>query len=113
MYAMKNVLVLFSIVIIIALFSSCSPKFYAPNTLNVPLISQKEDVQITVSENVDQVELQGAAAVSDGVSVIASGGLCIPQYEETGNDGRGKVIEAGPGFFVPVTSDFVADTYGL
>lgn len=113
MYAMKNVLVLFSIVIIIALFSSCSPKFYAPNTHNVPLISHKEDVQITVSGNVDQVELQGAAAVSDGISVILSGGLFIPKNEENGNGGSGKFIEAGPGFFLPISSNFVFETYGL
>lgn len=110
---MKNTLLLFSYVTIIALFTSCSPKFYSPNTHNVPLISQKGDVHITVSGNADQVELQGAAGVSDAFSVILNGGLFIPKNEDNGNGGSGKFIEAGPGFFLPVASDFVFETYGL
>src|SRR5690625_4149625 len=113
MYAMKNVLILFSIVIIIAHSTSGATKLETPNTQNVPLNSDREEEPITVSGNVDQVELQGAASVSDGISVILSGGLFIPKNEENGNGGSGKYIDAGPGFFLPVSSNFVFETYGL
>src|SRR5690625_6342401 len=40
-------------------------------------------------------------------------GLFIPKNEENGDGGSVKFIEAGPGFFLPVSSNFVFETYGL
>src|SRR5699024_10130113 len=110
---MKNSQSLFIALVLVILASSCNPKFYSPNSHNVPLISDRGEIQVTAAGNTDQLEVQGAFGVTEGFSIIVNGGLFIPSDEENGNGGSGKFIEAGPGFFMPVSSDFVFETYGL
>lgn len=110
---MKNPRFLFIALFAATLTSSCNPKFYSPNTHNAPLLSHRGEVQVTAAGNVDQLELQGAYAITDGFGLIAGGGLFIPSDEENGNGGSGSFLEAGAGFFTPVSSDFVFETYGL
>lgn len=93
--------------------ASCNPKFYSPNTQNVPLISQKGETNLTLAGNANQVEFQGAYGVSNGFSMIANGGLFIPSDLDNGNGGSGKFIELGGGYFKSVADHFVFETYGL
>ncbi|MDD2477148.1 MAG: hypothetical protein PHI32_14725 [Dysgonamonadaceae bacterium] len=62
-----------SIVLIVFAAISCSPLFYTPNTQNVPLFTHKGDNNIMVAGNGNQVELQGAYALTDAFAIQANG----------------------------------------
>ena len=97
----------------VCVFASCSPKYYTPNTLNVPLFSEKGETNLTLSGNVNQVEFQGAYAVANNIAIIANGGVIMPGNLETGNGGSGKLVELGAGYFKPVTENWIFETYGI
>lgn len=109
---MKN----FRKLIILALgfgIASCSPKFYTPNTQNVPLISEKGETNLTLSGNGNQVEFQGAYGITKNIAVKANGGLFIPSDLDNGNGGSGKFAEFGGGYFKPITENWIFETYGI
>ena len=92
---------------------SCSPKFYTPNTQNVPLISEKGETSLTVSGNDNQVEFQGAYGISESIAIKANGGLFIPADQDNGNGGSGKFMELGVGYFKPISDIWVFELYGI
>lgn len=98
---------------LIALITGCNPKFYSPNTQNVPLISEKGETNLTLSANGNQVEFQGAYGVTESFAIQANGGLFIPSDLDNGSGGSGKFFEAGAGYYTPVSDNFVFETYGL
>lgn len=93
--------------------ASCSPKFYTPNTQNVPLISEKGETNLTLSGNPNQVEFQGAYGVFDNIAIKANGGLFIPSDLDNHDGGSGKFIEFGAGYFKPFENNFVFETYAI
>ena len=62
---------------------ACSPKYYSPNTQNVPLITEKER-PIHPFGNGNQIEIQGAYGISQSIALKANGGLFIPKDLENG-----------------------------
>ncbi len=92
---------------------ACSPKYYTPNTQNVPLISEKGETNLTLSGNGNQIEFQGAHGVGNSFAIQANGGLFIPADLNNGSGGSGKLIEFGAGYFKPITSNLIFETYGL
>ncbi len=107
---MRNSLIL-CVVALIAI--GCNPKYYSPNTQNVPLLSEKGEVNLSLSGNANQAEFQGAYAAGEHFALQANGGLFIPKDLENGDGGSGKFIEAGAGYFTPVSERFVFELYGL
>lgn len=107
---MKKLLTLTGIV---AFFSACSPKYYSPDTQNVPLISAKGEKQLTFSGNGNLIEFQGAIGLSDKLAIKANGSFFIPRDEDNGNGGSGRLIEIGAGYFKPVNQNLVFETYGI
>lgn len=99
--------------VLIILMTGCNPKFYSPNTQNVPLISEKGETNLTLSGNANQVEFQGAYGVTDAFALQVNGGLFIPSDLDNGNGGSGKFFEVGGGYYRPVADNFVFETYGL
>lgn len=95
------------------LFAGCNPKFYSPNSHNLPLITSKGEKSLGVSGNGDRVEVQGAYGVSKNFAVKADGSFFIPKDLDNGNGGSGKYFEIGGGYFKPLAGDFVFETYGL
>ena len=93
--------------------AGCSPKYYTPNTQNVPLLSEKGETSLTLSGNVNQIEFQAAYAISEGFALMANGGLFIPADQDNGNGGSGKFMELGAGYFKPIDENFVFETYGI
>ena len=94
-------------------FASCSPKFYTPNTQNVPLISEKGETNLTLSGNANQVEFQGAYGITNNIAIKANGGLFIPSNLDNGDGGSGKFIEFGGGYFKPISEKWVFEAYGI
>lgn len=109
---MQNVIKLTWVVIGLGLLS-CSPKYYSPNTHNVPLISEKGEKNLTLAGNGNQVEVQTAYGVTNGLAVKANGGLFTPTDLSNGNGGSGKFLELGAGYFTPVSGKWVFETYGI
>jgi hypothetical protein len=92
---------------------SCNPKYYSPNTQNVPLLTEKGETNLTVSGNGNQFEFQVANALTSNFAVKANGGLFIPPDLDNGNGGSGKFLELGVGYFKPLASGLVFETYGI
>jgi hypothetical protein len=92
---------------------SCSPKYYSPNTQNVPLISEKGETNLTLSGNGNQIEFQGATGISHHFAIKANASLFIPSDLDNGNGGSGKFIEFGGGYFNEVANNWVFETYGI
>jgi hypothetical protein len=93
--------------------TGCSPKYYVPNTQNVPMIRAKGQGSLLVAGNGNQVEAQGAYGVGNAVAIQVNAGLVVPKDEDNGNGGRGKLIEAGIGYFRGNTEGVLFDVYAL
>lgn len=93
--------------------AACSPKYYSPNTQNVPLMREQGQTNLTLSGNGNQAEFQGAYAFTDHIAIQINGGLFIPKDLDNGNGGSGRFLEGGAGYFLPVGDNFVFETYGL
>ncbi len=109
---MKNSKFLFFSALAIG-FASCSPKYYTPNSHNVPLLSEKGETNLTLAGNENRLEFQGAYAVSDNIAIKADGSLFNPKDEDNGDGGSGKFIELGAGYFKPITDKWIFETYGI
>lgn len=102
------------IILVTALgLSACNPKFYTPNTQNVPLISEKGETNLTLAGNGNQVEFQGAYGVSKNIAIQANAGLFIPSDLDDGNGGSGQFFELGAGYFEKINEIWVFETYGI
>lgn len=101
------------IVIASAAFIGCSPKYYSPNTQNVPLFSESGEWNLSAAGNDNQFEFQAAYAVTDGFAVQANAGLFVPKDLDNGDGGSGRFIEMGAGYFKPVTDKLIFELYGL
>lgn len=93
--------------------TACNPKFYSPDTQNVPLISQMGETNLSIAGNGNQVEFQGAYGAGSNFGIKANGSFFIPQDVDNGDGGSGKFFEAGAGYFKPLSGNFVFETYGI
>ena len=109
---MKN-LNLFLISALVFGLASCNPKFYSPNSQNVPLISSKGEKNLTVATDLARVDVQGAYGVTQNIAVKANAGFFFPEDLDNGNGGSGKVFEIGVGYFKPLPNNFVFETYAI
>ncbi|MCC7028830.1 MAG: hypothetical protein IT257_00895 [Chitinophagaceae bacterium] len=95
------------------LFSACSPKYYVPNTQNVPLLTKRGELNLSAAGNAKQLEVQGAFALTQRIGIMANAALFIPKSENNGNDGHGSLGEVGAGYFLPIANHFIFEAYGL
>lgn len=94
-------------------FFSCNPRYYMPNTHNVPLLTQKGETNITASGAEGQYELHAAHAVSNSISIMANGGLFKPNEMDNGDRGSGNFVELGGGYYKPFKNNLVLETFGV
>lgn len=92
---------------------ACSPKFYTPNTQNVPIIRAKGQTNLSFAGNGNQVEFQGAYGLSNALAVQLNGGFYIPKNEGNGDGGSGRILEAGLGYYKNIGDALLFDTYVL
>ncbi len=90
----------------------CSPKYYVPNTQNVPGINAKGQVNFILAGNSNQTELQAAYGITDKLALQLNGGF-VPQQNDNGNSGSGKLIEGGLGYYKNLNESWLFDTYAL
>lgn len=107
---MRNHILAFAIATLIA---GCSPKYYSPNTQNVPLLSERGEVNLSLAGSGNQVEVQGAYAAGSNFGLQLNGGAFIPKDADNGDGGSGKYIELGAGYFNPLSDKLVFEVYGL
>lgn len=115
-----------SLFISLLLFSSCSPVYYIPHALNVPLLSEKDEAnvmfltnaQATVSNDkgksgiFDQFEAQASYAIQDNIGVQANAIYFKPR--EVGElSGSGYLGEMGVSYFTKISDRSVFEVYGL
>lgn len=107
---MKPIYIVSSILLIAA--TGCSPKYYVPNTQNVPAIGAKGEVNFTLAANSNQTELQAAVGITDNLAIQLNGGY-VPQKSSNGNSGSGKLIEGGLGYYHNFSDNWLFDSYLL
>ncbi len=98
---------------VVCCLTSCNPIYYSPNSHNVPLLTKSGEASLTAAGNADQLEFQGAYAVTDKIGLQAQGGLFRPSEEENGTGGSGHFIEAGAGYLHPFGTHWIMEGYGL
>lgn len=110
---MKKIKNLFLMAVVLGLVS-CSPRFYTPDTQNVPLISEKGETNLTLSHSLvdNHVEFQGAYGITNNIAIKTNGGIFRPSDRDN-DGGSGRFIEIGGGYFKPITEKWIFETYGI
>jgi hypothetical protein len=92
---MKIILQITTLVLAIAILSSCSTTMYTTNAVNVPLLKEKGEIKVNLTQN----DLQAAVAVSDNIGIIANG--YYKNYEgDNSYRHSGGMGEAGIGYLM-------------
>lgn len=99
------------------LLSSCSHTYYVPNTVNVPLFKEKNEVRFAGhynSDNVTVYEFQAAYAITNNLAVMANYMYGYEYtYEYFKNDcGYGHYLDAAVGYYKPLNKHFVVEVFG-
>ncbi len=90
----------------VILFSSCATTLYTTNAVNVPLLKEKGEVKL----NVTQKDLQAAVAVSDKIGIMVNG--FYDNYNGSNNYQHGGGMgEVGVGHLLNSESHLVMETY--
>lgn len=92
-------------------FSSCA--VYAPNTVNVPGLSNKGELAGSIAGG-NGLNIQGAYAVSSNIGIMVNY-MNTQQLVETDNikrDGSGNLLEGGIGYFYNTDSKLRLEIYG-
>ncbi len=108
----QNVFFLIGIIVL----SSCSHTYYVPNTVNVPLFKEKNEVRLAgyyASDEVTTYEIQGAYSITNNFAVMAN---YMYGYESTNeyfkNDcGFGHYVDAAAGYYKPLNKYFVVEVF--
>jgi len=103
----------FACVAWVLLWSGCSPKYYVPNTHNVPLLQQQREGALSVAAGEWRAEFQGAYAVTDQVAWMLNTAFFHPEDDEEGDGGKGKLVEVGLGYCRGLPKKIVFETFGL
>lgn len=98
---------------LIILYSGCSPKYYTPNTQNVPMLSKKNQANISVVPLSGRVEVMGSYALTEDVAVQLNGGRFSENTNDTTNGGSGTFLEVGSGYYYKFAKHGLCDIYAL
>lgn len=92
---------------------ACNPKYYSPNTANIPLLRTQGQINASVMGDANQFGVLAAYGLTDKVGLMLNGGVFRPRDLDNGNGGSGTFFEAGPGFLAPINDEFTFEIYGL
>lgn len=103
---MKKQVLFLKIFVPLLLFTSCSTQMYVPNTINAPLLREKGEVQVTVTQS----DLQGAVALNRNFAVMANG--FYKNYVGGNNYVHGGLMgEGGVGYYKNLAGNFVFESF--
>lgn len=103
---MKNLILFSSTIAGLLFFNSCTTQMYVSNAVNAPLLKEKGEVQVSLTQN----DLQAAVAVAKNVGIMANG--YYENYTASNNYQHDGILgEAAIGYFTPMTSNFVFETF--
>jgi len=88
-----------------ALLNSCTTEMYVSNAVNAPLLKEKGEVQVNVTQN----DLQAAVAVGDHFGLMLNG--FYKGYKDGNYNHNGVLGEFGLGYFQRLENNFVFETF--
>ena len=101
-------------VFIVINISGCTHYYYVPNTHNVPLFQEKDEIRFSIGSSTSGTgtgtELQGAYAITNKIGIIANVGFT--ENSGIGELGEGHFFELGAGYFKPLGKNLVFESYG-
>lgn len=106
---MKSFYYLLPLASLAGLFSSCSTTMYVSNAVNAPLLREKGEVKVNLTQN----DLQAAVGAGNNFGIMANG--YYQRYQGAGNyEHRGGYGELGFGYFTNTEDDnhFFFEFYG-
>lgn len=103
---MKTNFTLVSSAAILLFLGSCSTQMYVSNAVNAPLLKEKGEVQLNVTQN----DLQAAVAVGRNVAVMANGYYAGYRGNDD-YDHNGLLGEAAVGYFTTLENDFIFEGF--
>ncbi len=104
---MKTIISLSAVAVGIAALSSCTTTMYTTNAVNAPLLKERGEIKINVTQN----DLQAAVAVTDHIGIMANG--YYKNYEGDNNyRHNGGMGEVGIGYLLnSENNNLVMETY--
>ncbi len=105
---MKKYLLVASVIFII-FFVSCTPPVYLPNSLNVPLLKEKEEANIGLNKSFDNYDFQTSRAISDNVGLMVNATYLSDKWSD--NYRRHNFVEFGIGYFSHPDKYLVCEIY--
>ncbi len=103
---MKTVFKIVAPAIIVVLLNSCATTMYTSNTTNVPLLKEKGEIKLNVTQN----DLQVAFAFTDHIGVMANG--FYKNYKASDNyKHNGGLGELGVGYMLNHKDHLIVETF--
>ena len=105
----------------IVMLSSCSHYYYVPNSANIPLLQEKNDMRISAGysggQTFEGADIQFAYAVAPKVGIMVNGlvgGKTETDIYDNVQSGKGSYGEVGVGYYQPFTPNklFIFEAYG-
>jgi hypothetical protein len=94
-------------------FGACSPKYYAPNTHNVPLLTRDGDFGVLAAVGDSRGELQGSYALTNRLGVLLNVAAFDKRDDAEGDGGSGGLVEVGFGYTMPIDENAYFGVFGL
>jgi len=112
--SIKSLLMVFIVINI----SGCTHYYYVPNTHNIPLFQEKDEIRFSIGSSTSGdiigggsgTELQGAYAITNKIGIIANVGFT--KNSSGGEWGKGHFFELGAGYFKPLGKNLIFESYG-
>jgi hypothetical protein len=101
--------ILITSILFIAFFMSCTPPVYLPNSLNIPLLTEKDEFNIGLNGSSGGYDLQTSRAISGNVGLMVNGTYLSDSWSD--NYRRHKFAEFGIGRFSHPDKYLVGEIY--
>ncbi len=95
------------------MLGACAPKYYAPNTQNVPLLTRQGDYSAVGAVGDSRVEVQGAYGITSELALLANAAHFEARDDVDGDGGGGGLFELGFGYQRPINERFHLGVFGL
>ena len=86
------------ILVTAAVLSSCEQPLYIPNTMNVPVLTKKGDIDASLSTGSNGNDLQAAYAITDEIGVMVNTSYANHQDTGSSNFNKHAFVELGLGY---------------